>query len=239
MKISFEGKVVLVTGGIGGLGHSVCLAFLREGAKVIATYRDESGFASLKSAAGADGAMLEGAAVDLTDGNTVAALIDDLVARQGRLDVAINTVGGFVGGVKLWELDPKIFDRMLDLNVRAGFALAHAVIPAMVKQGSGVLLNIAARAAFDHAAGASAYAASKAAAVAFMDSLAADLKGSGVRVNSVLPSIIDTEANRKAMPNAHFDKWPKPEQIADVLLFLASDQARVIHGASVPVYGES
>jgi len=91
----------------------------------------------------------------------------------------------------------------------------------------------------DHGAGASAYAASKAGAVALMDSLAAEVKGSGVRVNSILPSIIDTEANRKAMPAADFSKWPKPADIAQVILFLCSDEAKVIHGAAIPVYGES
>ena len=98
---------------------------------------------------------------------------------------------------------------------------------------------MAAKAAVDHAAGAAAYAASKAAAVALMDSLAADLKGTGVRVNSILPSIIDTEANRRAMPRADSTKWPKPEEIARVILFLCSDQAKLIHGAAVPVYGDS
>jgi NAD(P)-dependent dehydrogenase (short-subunit alcohol dehydrogenase family) len=100
-------------------------------------------------------------------------------------------------------------------------------------------VNVAAKAAFDHGAGASAYAASKAAAVAMMDSLAGDLKGTGVRVNSILPSIIDTAANRQAMPNADFAAWPKPEDIAKVILFLCSDQAVLVHGAAVPVYGYS
>ena len=95
------------------------------------------------------------------------------------------------------------------------------------------------RAALDHAPGAAAYVASKAAAVALMDSLAADLKGTGVRVNSILPGIIDTQANRKAMPSSDFKKWPKPEDIARVIVFLSSDDAKLIHGATVPVYGES
>jgi len=107
-----------------------------------------------------------------------------------------------------------------------------------LKQGRGTIVNVAAKAAFDHAAGAAAYAASKAAALAMIDSLAADLKGSGVRVNSILPSIIDTAANRKAMPNANFAKWPKPEEIARVILFLCSDEAKVVQGAAVPVYGD-
>ena len=109
----------------------------------------------------------------------------------------------------------------------------------MLKQGRGTIVNVAAKASFDHAFGAAAYAASKAAALAMMDSLAADLKGSGVRVNSILPSIIDTAANRKAMPNANFAKWPKPEEIARVILFLCSDEAKVVQGAAVPVYGDS
>jgi NAD(P)-dependent dehydrogenase (short-subunit alcohol dehydrogenase family) len=109
----------------------------------------------------------------------------------------------------------------------------------MLKQKHGAIVNIASKAALDHGAGAAAYAASKAAAVALMDSLAAEVKGTGVRVNSILPSIIDTEANRKAMPGADFAKWPKPQEIARVILFLCSDDARVIHGAAVPVYGDS
>ena len=98
---------------------------------------------------------------------------------------------------------------------------------------------MSAKAAQDHGAGAGAYAASKAASLALIDSLAADLKGSGVRANSILPSIIDTEANRKAMPGANFANWPKPEDIARVILFLCSDDAKVIHGAAIPVYGDS
>jgi len=128
---------------------------------------------------------------------------------------------------------------MLALNLRSGYALSRAAVRTMLKQGHGAIVNVASKAAVDHAAGAAAYAASKAAAVAMLDSLAMDLKGSGVRVNSILPNIIDTEANRKAMPKADFAKWPKPEEIARVILFLCSDDARVIHGAAIPVYGDS
>jgi NAD(P)-dependent dehydrogenase (short-subunit alcohol dehydrogenase family) len=128
---------------------------------------------------------------------------------------------------------------MLSLNLHSGYALARSVLPAMLKQRHGSIVNVAAKAALDHGAGAAAYAASKAAAVAMMDSLAADVKGTGVRVNSILPSIIDTAVNRKAMPNADFTTWPKPEEMAQVILFLCSDNAAVIHGAAVPVYGNS
>jgi NAD(P)-dependent dehydrogenase (short-subunit alcohol dehydrogenase family) len=239
MQISHAGKVVLVTGGTGGLGRSVVLAFAMENAKVIATYRNPVEFTALKNTAGAQARFIEGVQVDVTDESAMSALVSGVIANHSRLDIVINTVGGYVGGIKLWELQLKAFEQMLDLNLRAGFVLARVAIPVLLKQGGGALINVAARAAFDHSAGASAYAASKAAAVALMDCLAADVKGMGVRVNSILPSIMDTEANRRTMPHADFGKWPKPEEIARVILFLASDQARVVHGASLPVYGES
>ena len=233
------GKVSLITGGTGGLGRAVSLAFLEEGAKLIVTYRKDQEFDVLKNMAGANASRLVGRKVDVTDEAAVEQLIKGIVARQARLDVLVNTVGAYAGGVKLWELDKKIFDQLLALNLLSGYVLSRAVAPAMLKQGSGAIVNVASKAALDHAAGAAAYVASKAAAVAMMDSLAADLKGSGVRVNSILPSIIDTGTNRTAMPGADFTKWPKPEDIARVILFLCSDDARVVHGAAIPVYGES
>jgi NAD(P)-dependent dehydrogenase (short-subunit alcohol dehydrogenase family) len=235
MKIDFAGKVVLVAGGTGGLGRAVSLAFLDEGAKVIVPYRSEKEFAELKRAAAGRESQLIGRTLDVLDEAAVAELVDEI----GRIDVLVNTVGGYVGGVALWKLAPADFDRMLNLNLRVGYLLARAVVPGMLKRGSGTVVNVSAKAAVDHGAGASAYAASKAASLAMMDSLAADTRGTGVRVNSVLPSIIDTKANRKAMPDAKFDKWPKPEDIAKVILFLASDAAKVVHGAAVTVYGNS
>ena len=236
---SFASKVVLVAGGTGGLGRAVSLAFLNEGAKVAVTYRSEEEFAALHSEAGTGGASLQGHRVDVTDEVAVGNLVDVIVAQHGRLDAMVNTVGGYAGGVKLWELDTKVFDQMLALNLRAGYALARAAMGPMLKEKAGAIVNVAAKAGFDHAAGASAYAASKAAALAMIDCLAADAKGTGVRVNSILPSIIDTAANRKAMPDADFAKWPKPEDIAKVILFLCSEDAKVVHGAAIPVYGES
>jgi NAD(P)-dependent dehydrogenase (short-subunit alcohol dehydrogenase family) len=239
MDINFSGKVVLVAGGTGGLGNAVSRAFLEEGAKVVVTYRREEEFAALKRAAGAKASEIEGGVVDITDERAAEEFVGGVLSRHGKVDALVNTVGGYVGGVKLWELETKVFDAMLSLNLRSGYALARAVVPAMLKQKNGAIVNVAAKAAFDHGAGASAYAASKAAAVAMMDSLAAEVKGTGVRVNSILPSIIDTAVNRQAMPNADFTAWPKPEEIARVILFLCSDHAAVVHGAAVPVYGNS
>ena len=232
-------QVVLVAGGTGGLGRAVTLAFLEQGFNVTVTYRDENELSELKTLADTHVSHLTAHSTDVTDEAAVQTLVDSIVAKNSSLDVLVNTVGGYAGGIKLWELDSKTFDRMFTLNVRSGFVLSKAVVKQMLKQNSGSIINIAAKAAFDHATGASAYAASKAAAVALMDSLAADLKGTGVRVNSILPSIIDTPVNRKAMPGADFSNWPKPEEIARVILFLASEDAKLIHGAAIPVYGNS
>ncbi|HKW33889.1 MAG TPA: SDR family NAD(P)-dependent oxidoreductase [Candidatus Acidoferrum sp.] len=239
MSPRFDGRVVLVAGGTGGLGRAVTSAFLEEGATVAVTYRNQPEWEKFKSAASANAPRFEGHEVDVTDETAVRLLVEKVLAKHSRLDAMVNTVGGYAAGMKLWEMESRVFEQMLNLNLRSGYALSRAAVLAMLKQGHGAIVNVAAKAAFDHAAGASAYATSKAAAVAIMDSLAADLKGTGVRVNTILPSIIDTEVNRKAMPQADFSKWPKPRDIARVILFLCSDEAKVIHGASIPVYGDS
>jgi NAD(P)-dependent dehydrogenase (short-subunit alcohol dehydrogenase family) len=234
MSGKFSNRTILVAGGTGGLGRAVTLAFLEEDANVVVTYRKQEEFDALKKTP-----KLEGYAADVTDEGSVNRLLENILAAHGQLDALVNTVGGYAGGIKFWEADAKVFDQMLALNLRSGYTLCRAIVPAMLRQKHGSIVNIAAKAAFDHPGGAAAYAAAKAAAVAMLDSLAADLKGTGVRANSILPSVIDTEANRKAMPKANFAKWPKPEQIARVILFLCSDDASVVHGAAIPVYGES
>jgi NAD(P)-dependent dehydrogenase (short-subunit alcohol dehydrogenase family) len=239
MSARFEGSVVLVAGGTGGLGRAVTSAFLAEGGNVVVTYRNQAEWDGVKSEESSNAARLEGHNVDVTDEAAVRQLVEKILFKHSRLDAMVNTVGGYAGGLKLWEMETKVFEQMLNLNLRSGYALSRAAVRAMLKQGRGAIVNVAAKAAFDHAAGAAAYAASKTAAVAMMDSLAADLKNTGVRVNTVLPSIMDTEANRKAMPNADFAKWPKPRDVARVILFLCSDDAKVIHGAAIPVYGDS
>lgn len=239
MTARFEGCVVLVAGGTGGLGRAVTSEFLEAGATVAVTYRNQPEWEKFKTAASAHASRLEGHEVDVTDETAVRQLVDKILAKHGRLDAMVNTVGGYAGELKLWEMETKVFEQMLNLNLRSGYALSRATVPAMLKQGHGAVVNVASKAALDHAAGASAYAASKAASVAMFDSLAADLIGTGVRINTILPSIIDTEVNRKAIPKADFSKWPKPRDIARVILFLCSDDAKVIHGASIPVYGDS
>ena len=238
--MNFHGKVVLIAGGTGGLGREVTMSFLEAGASVVVTYRLADEFAGVVAAAERIGAPPPiGLSVDATDAQAVEKFIVEIVAKQGRLDILVNTVGGYAGGTNLWEVDPRAYDQMLQLNLKAGFVLARAVVPQMIRQNRGWIVNIASKAAFDHAAGGALYAASKAGALALFDSLAAEVKSHNINVNSVLPSIIDTAANRRAMPGADFSKWPKAEEIARVILFLCSEDARVIHGAAIPVYGRT
>jgi NAD(P)-dependent dehydrogenase (short-subunit alcohol dehydrogenase family) len=229
MGTEFTGKTILVAGGTGALGRAVTAAFVGEGANVLATYRKQNEFDALTQSP-----RLEGVQLDVTDERAVADAIHRIVQKHGQIHGLVNAVGGYTGGVKLWETESSVLDQMLALNLRSGYVLCRAIVPVMLKQGHGSIVNVAAKAAVDHPAGAAAYVASKAAAVAMLNSLAADLRGTGVRVNSILPSIIDSEANRKAMPAADHTKWAKPEDIAKVILFLSSADAKLIHGASIP-----
>src|SRR6267154_4587781 len=166
MNKRFSGKLVLVPGGTGGLGRAVTVAFLEEGAKVVVTYRNQKEWEDLKEIGDSNMSSLAGHPVDVTDESEVEQFVQKIVAEYGHLDVMVNTVGAYAGGTKLWETDPKVFDQMLSLNLRSGFVLLRAVVPAMLKQKRGAIINISSRAAVDHAAGGAAYAAAKAAAVA-------------------------------------------------------------------------
>src|SRR6267154_6460971 len=146
MGARFEGRVVLVAGGTGGLGRAVTLAFLEEGAKVVATYRKQEELDALKIAAGVNTTQLDGFAIDVTDEAAVRQLIEKIVGKYRRLDAMVNAVGGYAGGMKLWELETKVFDQMLALNLRSGYALSRAVVRAMLKEGHGAIVNVASKA---------------------------------------------------------------------------------------------
>lgn len=232
----FRGQVVLVTGGTGALGSAVARAFLQEGASVAVTYRTPQEYENLQTALAIDTARLRGYRTDVTNEAEMLRTIAAIEEEFHRLDGLVSTVGGYSGGSKLWETERATLERMLDLNLRSAFVCARTLVPMLLRQGrGGYMINVAARAAVDQPAGAGAYAASKAAAVALMHSLAMDLKGSGIRVNSILPNIIDTAANRRAMPRADFGSWTTPEQIARVILFLCTPDAQPVNGAAIPV----
>jgi NAD(P)-dependent dehydrogenase (short-subunit alcohol dehydrogenase family) len=228
-------QTAVVAGGTGALGSAISEAFVRAGATVVTSFHTAREYQTLSEALGVQRARLEGEQVDVTDETAVRRLVDHVLARHGRIDALVNAVGGYVGGVKLWELEAAALDRMLALNLRSFYALARAIVPVFLKQGRGSIVNVVAYAAIDHPAGASAYAASKAGALAMGNSLAGELRGTGIRVNSVLPRIIDTPANRQAMPKADFARWTEPRAIAELILFLCSDAATAVHGAAIPV----
>jgi NAD(P)-dependent dehydrogenase (short-subunit alcohol dehydrogenase family) len=235
----FENQVALVAGGTGALGRAVAAAFLREGARVIVTYRRQAEFDEFRSQIGAASEGVMGVMVDATDAAAVALGLKHVLANTGALDILVNTIGAYHGGKSIWEEDPSAYEQMMSLNLKAGFVLARAAIPAMIRQNRGWIVNVASRAAYGQSPGAALYAASKAGALALFDSLAAEVKLYPISVNSVVPSIFDTAANRQAMPAANYANWPKPEEIAEVILFLCSPQARIIHGAAIPVYGRT
>jgi NAD(P)-dependent dehydrogenase (short-subunit alcohol dehydrogenase family) len=179
------------------------------------------------------------ASVDLTDEDAVKRVVDEALRRYGSINVLANTAGGWRGGKPVHETPLDTLDFLLNLNARTVFISSSAVVPAMLEQGSGQIVNVAARAAMGSANRNGAYAASKSAVVRLTETMAAELKQEGIRVNCVLPGTIDTPQNRQAMPKADYSRWVAPEAIADVMLFLTSDAARAVSGAAVPVYGRS
>jgi NAD(P)-dependent dehydrogenase (short-subunit alcohol dehydrogenase family) len=238
-ELRFENKVALIAGGTGALGRAVSTAFAREGARVIVTYRRRPEFDAFISESKGKSDGVTGVLVDATDAAGVARMLEGILANGGVLDILVNTIGGYHGGKRIWEEDLSSYEQMMSLNLKAGFVLARAVIPVMIRQSRGWIVNVASRAGYGQSPGAALYAASKAGALALFDSLAAEVKSHPICVNSVVPSIFDTPANRQAMPAADFASWPKPEEIAEVILFLCSQQARIIHGAAIPVYGRT
>ena len=224
------GKVVLVTGANGGLGKYVTDAFLGTGATVVGTSRkiQQADFNNPNfTALPAEISTREGASV----------LIDQVVTRFGRLDVLVHTVGGFAGGQSIAETDDATFQQMLDLNLNSVFHILRASIPILRQTGNSRLIAIGSRAALEPGAGVGAYSASKAAMVSLIRTAALENKGAGLTANVILPGTMDTPANRKAMPNADVSKWVRPDSIASLISWLASDAGRDINGAVIPVYG--
>ena len=220
-----DGKIVLIAGGSGALGQTVVPAFSKAGAQVITVDRNPP-----SAQAGGRAAMK----ADVTDEADVQRLVDDVIRTRGCIDALVNLVGGFAMG-RVVETDAALWQRMLTMNVTAAFLLSKAVLPHMVARGTGRIVHVAAWAAVEPFPGAAAYIVSKASLLTLIKVLALELSGSGVTVNAVLPNTIDTPANRASMPQTDPSTWTKPESIAGTLLFLASEEARQISGAAIPI----
>lgn len=232
-----QDKVTIITGAAGELGSAAAHRFAREGAQlVLVDNRPDRLAEQCGDLRDEHGALLIGN-VDLTMPHSVGKLVEMVIEQRERIDVLVNIVGGWRGGAPVHETPPETFDFLMGLNAKTVFLMSGAVAPRMIAQGGGKIVSIAASAGLLAKSGNGVYAASKAAVIRLTEAMSAELKGHGINVNCVLPSTIDTPANRAAMPDARFEKWVTPEALADVLLFLASDMARAIHGAAIPVYG--
>jgi NAD(P)-dependent dehydrogenase (short-subunit alcohol dehydrogenase family) len=233
-----KGKVVMITGAAGNLGQAVATAFAQAGARRVLVDRGADRLARLDPHPDPAGLLLA-SGVDLADPQHAQRLVRDAVAHFQRIDVLINTVGGYAGGKPVHEDDLANWDKMFSINLRTTLNACRAVIPEMLRQGSGRIVNVAARAALTGVPTLGAYSAAKSAVIRLTESLAGELKDQGITVNCVLPGTLDTPQNRQDMPNADFSKWVPPAAIADAILFLASDAARAVTGAALPVYGRS
>lgn len=227
MSGSLDNRRILVTGGTGGLGLGVLSVLGAEGATVVTTAHRPQ--------------IIEGAQVeiaDLLDPTTVSPLVERVIASHVRIDGLVCLVGGFAGGTFI-QTDHHTWSEMVDLNVNTAVNAIRAVLPHMTERGYGRIVTIGSKPAIDPSPNTSAYAAAKASVIALTRSLGRELRGSGVTINCILPSTIDTPANREMMPKADPSKWVTPEQVGRVVAFLCSESAGVIRGAAFPVYGDS
>lgn len=223
-----NGKVIVITGALGALGRVVVETAQKRGARVAGIDHAPS-----QMAAAADRIELGG--VDLSDAAAAKKAIDTAASHFGRLDALVNIAGGFTFET-VADGDPKSWQRMYAMNVLTALNACKAAIPHLVASSAGRIINIGAMGALQAGAGMGPYAASKAGVHRLTEALAAEHKGK-ITVNAALPSTIDTAANRSSMPKADFSKWVAPQELADVILFLASDAASAVTGALIPVVG--
>ncbi len=239
--MDFSNKVAVLTGAGGGWGRAVVVAFLNAGASVVVAERPEvcATQESWKAELGDAGKRLTLLPANVFDEASVEGLVREVLAQHAHLDVLVNMVGGFAAGQPVHEMDLETWEHMLQLNLRSTFLCSKHASRPMIQQRWGRIINISSRAGVQPGPKAAAYAASKAAVISLTESQAEELKNDFITVNAVLPSIVDTPANRQAMPNADFSRWPRGEEIAPVIVFLASEEAKLISGAAIPVYGRA
>ncbi len=228
--VNLQGRVVLITGAKGGLGTFVTNSFLQSGARVFGVSRSiaDSDFSHPKFSA---------ISAALSDADRARQLVDAVVDKAGRIDGLLHLVGGFAGGRSVADTDDATLDRMLDLNLRSAFHVIRAVLPIMRAQRSGRMVAIGSKVALEPAALAGVYAASKAALVSLVRTVARENSDLNVSANVLLPGTMDTPANRIADPGADYSKWVHPCQVAKLLVHLVSDDASQISGAVIPIYG--
>jgi NAD(P)-dependent dehydrogenase (short-subunit alcohol dehydrogenase family) len=235
--VDFQNRVAIITGGTGALGGAVTMDLLASGARAAVTYRSEGEWAALETRAGEHRENLWGAKVDLTDAAVVGRFIRAVVERWQHIDFLLCIAGGFAAG-KTYETEEDTWDRMFDLNLKSVYIALRGVVPVMIGQNFGRIVTVSSGAVLrGGGAGIAAYALSKRAVRELTEILAEELKDYDIRAHSVLPGTMDTEANRRAMPDAEFSRWVKTEDVARVIHFLLSDHARAVRSVAVPVLG--
>lgn len=232
--MDIAGKVVLMTGAAGALGSVVARSFAECGAQVVLADRQSDRLAAVLG--DVPGALLIGG-IDVTSPAAVRSMVEQTLAARGRIDALINMAGTWRGGKPVHETALDTWDLLMNLNAKSVFITAQAVIPTMITQRYGKIVSIAAKSGLEGKANTSVYNASKSAVIRLTESLSAEVRDAGINVNCVLPTIIDSPANREQMPKADFSKWVTPQEMADILRFLCSDASRAIHGAAIPVNG--
>jgi NAD(P)-dependent dehydrogenase (short-subunit alcohol dehydrogenase family) len=237
--MSLAGKVALITGGTGALGRAVTAAFVEAGAAVAVSYVVEREVPECKDCLGGRADVPLFLKANVTVEAEVQTLAQTLTQRFGRIDILLTLVGGYVGDLPVVQLPEATWDHMMNLNLKSTFLCCKHVVPVMQRSGGGRIVTVSSRAAVKVFPGISAYAVSKAGILTFTETLASEVLKDNITVNAILPSVIDTPANRKAMPGADYSRWVKPEEIARVLLFLCSDASREISGAAIPIYGRA
>ena len=228
---------IVVTGGTGALGSAVVTELLSSGARVVATWVVESERERIEAELG-DLGQLELVEADLLSEGGAGAAVEAAMAEP-PLTALVNLVGGFAAGGRVHEAPPDEFERMLQLNVMTAYRTCRAALPAMLEGGGGSIVCVGAKAALEPFSGASGYITAKEAVIEFVRALAVEYRDDGVRANAVLPSVIDTPANRDQMPDADHSKWVPPVEIARVIRFLCSADSAPISGAAIPVYGRA
>jgi NAD(P)-dependent dehydrogenase (short-subunit alcohol dehydrogenase family) len=230
VEYDFEGSVALVTGAAGALGGGVVEAFVDAGATVAAADLVDPDDVDLPAGA----TYYQG---DFTDEDTVTETVEAVVADHGGIDFLANIAGTWRGGTPVDETDVETFDFLFDVNLKTMFLASKHALPHL-RESEGAIVSVSARSSLEGGEGDSVYRATKAGVRLLTESVAEENRGD-VRANAIMPSVIDTPANREMMPDADHDSWPTPAEIADVILFLCSDGAGVTSGAAVPVYGEA
>ncbi len=237
MTEKFSGKVVFVTGGTGALGSVVVKAFHAEGARIAATYRDKRGAMHLREKLKDNAHRLLLIKADVTKELQVQSAFRKAVEAYGTVDFLFNIAGGFMEKTPISDLKAEDWDRMMDLNLRSAFLCSRSALRIMIKKKYGRIISISAMPGLNPSAGRGAYAISKSGVSVLTQIMADEVKGTGITANVIVPSIVATEANIRSSRGQDRSKWVAPSEIAELIMFLCSDDARSINGAVIKVYG--